>query len=46
VNRSGKIFLSHTKLAGRYTIRVTLGNPRSSAGHVRLCWDLLRDAAR
>jgi aromatic-L-amino-acid decarboxylase len=46
VNRTGRIFLSHTKLAGRYTLRVALGNPRARPEHVRLCWDLLRDAAR
>jgi aromatic-L-amino-acid decarboxylase len=46
VNRTGRVFLSHTKLAGRYTLRVTLGNPRAREEHVRLCWDLLREAAR
>jgi len=46
VNRTGRIFLSHTKLAGRYTLRVALGNPRAREEHVRLCWDLLREAAR
>jgi len=45
VNQSGKIFLSHTALRGRYTIRVSIGNPRTRMEHVRLCWDLLRDAA-
>jgi aromatic-L-amino-acid decarboxylase len=45
VNRSGRIFLSHTILRGRYTIRVSLGNPRTRPEHVRLGWDLLRGAA-
>ena len=46
VNRSGRVFLSHTRLRDRYTIRVALGNPRATADHVRGCWDLLREAAR
>ncbi|MBP7146379.1 MAG: amino acid decarboxylase [Acidobacteria bacterium] len=46
VNRSGRIFLSHTKLRDRYTIRVCIGNPRQTMDHVRRCWDLLREAAQ
>lgn len=45
VNRSGRVFLSHTKLAGRFTIRVALGNPRQRDEHVELCWKLLKEAA-
>lgn len=46
VNRSGRIFLSHTRLAGRYTLRVALGNPRAGDEHVRRCWEILRAASR
>jgi aromatic-L-amino-acid decarboxylase len=46
VNRSGRIFLSHTKLDGKYTIRVALGNPRTTMDHVRRCWELLNEAAK
>ncbi len=45
VNESGEIFLSHTKLGGRYVIRVTLGNPRATIEHVKRCWALLEEAA-
>jgi aromatic-L-amino-acid decarboxylase len=45
VNASGKVFLSHTKLAGRYTLRVAIGNPRQTEEHVARCWTLLKDAA-
>ncbi|WP_044249429.1 pyridoxal phosphate-dependent decarboxylase family protein [Chondromyces apiculatus] len=45
VNRSGQIFLSHTRLGGRYTIRVNIGNPRQTMDHVRHCWALLQEAA-
>ena len=45
VNAGGKVFLSHTKLAGRYTIRVALGNPRQAEEHVARCWAVLKEAA-
>jgi aromatic-L-amino-acid decarboxylase len=45
VNASGKVFLSHTKLGGRYTLRVALGNLRQTEAHVARCWSLLKDAA-
>jgi aromatic-L-amino-acid decarboxylase len=46
VNAGGEIFLSHTKLADRFTLRVSIGNPRQTIDHVRKCWDLLGQAAR
>jgi aromatic-L-amino-acid decarboxylase len=45
VNASGKIFLSHTKLKDRYTLRVAIGNPRQTEEHVARCWALLKEAA-
>jgi aromatic-L-amino-acid decarboxylase len=45
VNRGGEIFLSHTRLAGRFTIRVAVGNLRTEARHVDRAWALLRAAA-
>jgi aromatic-L-amino-acid decarboxylase len=45
VNRSGRIFLSHTRLGDRYTIRATFGNPRAEQRHVETCWEVLRAAA-
>ena len=45
VNRTGEVFLSHTRLAGRFTIRVALGNLRTEPRHVERVWALLRDAA-
>ena len=45
VNASGQVFLSHTKLRDRYTLRVTLGNLRAAEHHVEQCWALLCDAA-
>jgi aromatic-L-amino-acid/L-tryptophan decarboxylase len=45
VNRTGEVFLSHTRLAGRFTIRVAIGNLRTEARHVERTWVLLRAAA-
>jgi aromatic-L-amino-acid/L-tryptophan decarboxylase len=46
VNRSGEVFLSHTRLDGRFAIRVAIGNLRTERRHVGRAWELLRDAAR
>ncbi len=46
VNRSGRAYLSHTRLRGRHALRVAFGNPRTTMEHARRCWDLLRWAAR
>jgi aromatic-L-amino-acid decarboxylase len=45
VNASGEAYLSHTKLNGRTTLRLAIGNIRTEERHVRRAWDLLRAAA-
>ena len=47
VNATGEIFLSHTKLNGRYTLRLAVGSARTTEADVRHAWDVLRrEAAR
>jgi aromatic-L-amino-acid decarboxylase len=46
VNRSGAVFLSHTKLGGRFTIRLAVGNLRTERRHVQGAWDALERAAK
>ena len=47
VNRTGEVFLSHTRLNGRFAIRVALGQVRTEQRHVERAWALLRrEAAR
>ena len=46
VNRGGDVFLSHTRLNGRFTIRLAVGNLRTEARHVERAWELLQSAAR
>ena len=45
VNDSGEIFLSHTKLNGRFVLRLAIGNARTSEADVALAWDVLRREA-
>ena len=45
VNRTGEVFLSHTRLRGRFAIRLAIGNLRTEARHVERAWELLREAA-
>ena len=45
VNASGEVFLSHTKLEGRYTLRLAVGSARTTEADVRLAWDVLRREA-
>jgi aromatic-L-amino-acid decarboxylase len=45
VNRTGEVFLSHTRLDGRFTIRVAVGNLRTEERHLARAWALLREAA-
>ena len=47
VNRTGEVFLSHTRLGGRFTIRLSVSSLRTEQRHVDRAWELLRrEAAR
>jgi aromatic-L-amino-acid decarboxylase len=45
VNDGGEVFLSHTKLGGRFVLRLSVGNIRTEERHVALAWEKLREAA-
>ena len=45
VNASGEAFLIHTKLDGRYVIRLAVGNAWTTEDDVRRAWDVLRREA-
>jgi aromatic-L-amino-acid decarboxylase len=45
VNRSGEAFLSHTRLNGRYVIRLAIGSERTTEDDIHRAWDVLRGAA-
>jgi aromatic-L-amino-acid decarboxylase len=45
VNATGEVFLSHTRLGGRFALRLAIGNARTTEDDVRLAWDVLRREA-
>jgi aromatic-L-amino-acid decarboxylase len=45
VNASGEAFLSHTRLDGRFVLRLAVGNANTTEDDVRAAWDALRRAA-
>jgi aromatic-L-amino-acid/L-tryptophan decarboxylase len=42
VNSTGEIFISNTRLSGRYTLRLAIGNLHTTETHVRRAWELLQ----
>jgi aromatic-L-amino-acid decarboxylase len=45
VNASGEIFITHTKLDGRYVLRLAVGNARTTEADVRRAWEVLNKEA-
>ena len=45
VNASGEVFLSGTTVAGRFILRLTIGNRATTAKQVNRAWELIREAA-
>jgi aromatic-L-amino-acid decarboxylase len=45
-NRSGRLYLTHTRLDDRLVLRLAIGGTHTQASHVRAAWDALRDARR
>ena len=43
VNASGEVFLSHTRLDGRFVLRLAIGHLRTTEHHVARAWKLLRE---
>ncbi|MBC8031100.1 MAG: amino acid decarboxylase [Pyrinomonadaceae bacterium] len=43
VNATGKALLSHTKLNDKITLRLSVGNIRTTEKHVRQVWELLNE---
>ncbi len=42
VNQSGKIYLTHTSLNGRYILRLCVGQTNTEEKHVQQAWKLIR----
>ena len=45
INASGKIFLSHTKLNGKFVIRLTIGSIRHEKRHISEAWELIKNCS-
>ncbi len=43
VNEGGEAYISHTKLNGKFTLRVSIGNIRVEERHVEKLWNLLNE---
>jgi aromatic-L-amino-acid decarboxylase len=46
LNRTRKVYLSHTRVRGRYALRIAIGNIHTTESDVRLALDLVREAAK
>jgi aromatic-L-amino-acid decarboxylase len=44
MNATGEVFLSHTKLDGRYVLRFAVGNLRTEERHVLRAWEIAKEA--
>ncbi|MEO7999944.1 MAG: pyridoxal-dependent decarboxylase, partial [Gemmatimonadaceae bacterium] len=44
VNAGGKAYLSHTKIEGKYMLRLAIGNIRTGREHITTAWSELRAA--
>jgi aromatic-L-amino-acid decarboxylase len=45
LNRSGKIYLSHTRLGGKFTLRLCVGQTHTEKPHVERAWRLIQQMA-
>ena len=46
VNRSGKIYISHTKVEDKIVLRLSIGNLRTTEEHIKQAWKLLQESAK
>ena len=46
LNDSGKLYLTHTKLQGKYTLRMVTAQTNVTWEHVEKAWELIKETAR
>ncbi|HLU24399.1 MAG TPA: pyridoxal-dependent decarboxylase [Longimicrobiales bacterium] len=46
LNATGEVFLSHTRVRGRFALRLAVGNLRTTQAHVERAWTLVDALAR
>ncbi len=45
VNAAGPVYLTHTRVRGRYTLRLAIGSPHTERRHVEAAWRLITATA-
>jgi aromatic-L-amino-acid decarboxylase len=45
LNAGGRIFLTHTKFNGQYTLRMSIAGTLTEQRHVEKAWELIRETA-
>jgi aromatic-L-amino-acid decarboxylase len=45
LNRSGRVYLTHTRLRGQLTLRMSIGQTNTARRHVEQAWQLIQQAA-
>ena len=45
LNASGKVYLTHTRVNGEYTLRMAVGSPATQTRHIEEAWRLIRELA-
>jgi aromatic-L-amino-acid/L-tryptophan decarboxylase len=46
VNDTREVYLSHTRVRGRYSLRIAIGNIHTTEAHVRRAFDLVKEAGQ
>jgi aromatic-L-amino-acid/L-tryptophan decarboxylase len=46
LNQTGRLYMTHTQLNGRYTLRFCVGQTHTTSEHVNRAWALIQDTAR
>ncbi len=46
VNGTGRIFITHTRLGGRFSLRLCVGQTQTQRRHVQEAWETIREASR
>ncbi|RFF32284.1 pyridoxal phosphate-dependent decarboxylase family protein [Wenzhouxiangella sediminis] len=46
IQDDGRLYITHTRLAGRYALRLVPGQTRVERGHVEAAWALIEETAR
>jgi aromatic-L-amino-acid decarboxylase len=45
INKTGKMYITHTRLGGKYTLRMVIGQTNVTRQHVDAAWGMIKDRA-